>query len=670
MQFHNNILCVSGQLIIERPDNPSGVISLPMWKKLIRDGANVVQRGGNGRSALLEFDSLPEKYQELLKKKYGDPREKANSSGFRDRVKTDEKAIEFYSHYKLADGRILPEQYQRQYSANASVLNAIKQILADADKARKKAGAGKIPQFWPKATAAINSVRDELGHTLPKSETKIRAIYKEYIQEGYEALISKKFCNDNTRKVSADLERLMMSLYTMKNKPFGADVYAMIQLFLAGKLEVADQRTGELYKPEDFYYNGKPVEISRATVWNYLNNPDNRSTVDIKRNGQFEFNSMHRPHHHRKPPVFSFSKISMDDRDLPRKLKNGGRVKAYYAYDVASGCVIGRAYSRSKDEELFLDCLRDMFRLIEREDLGMPAEVEVENHLVSKFFDDLAFMFTFVRICNPGNSQEKHAEHFNRAKKYTVEKKRQNGIGRWWAKSEAYRVDGKKINNEFVESEFDYDRLVADDIAASNEYNNQLHPRQKRYPGKTRWQVLLESINPNLAQVSKPVVYKAIGKLQETTIRRNQYLILQYAKYTLPSPDIMKRLKPGNYKVDAYYLPNSDGIIDEVFIYQDGVYLCKCDRIDRYNTAKAEWIEGEDDKAYAEQAKYVAQFDKRKKEAKNDLIVPVIIESEMDISEEPVLVEARPARDESAELDELMNSYNEDDYARKAIEDL
>ena len=113
----------------------------------------------------------------------------------------------------------------------------------------------------------------------------------------------------------------------------------------------------------------------------------------------------------------------MDDRDLPRKMLNGKRVKAYYAYDVKSGCVIGAAYSKTKDEELFLDCLRDMFRNITKNGWGIPGEVEVENHLVNKFFDDLAVMFPNVKICIPGNHREKRAEHLNRAKKYTTEKK-------------------------------------------------------------------------------------------------------------------------------------------------------------------------------------------------------------------------------------------------------
>lgn len=117
------------------------------------------------------------------------------------------------------------------------------------------------------------------------------------------------------------------------------------------------------------------------------------------------------------PPEFSFSKISFDDRDLPRKLKDTkARPKAYYAYDVASQCVVGFAYNRNKNVDLVVDMFRSMFRLIDRKGWGCPAQVEVENHLMSQWKDSFlkaGVMFPFVRFCAPQNSQEKYAEPMN-----------------------------------------------------------------------------------------------------------------------------------------------------------------------------------------------------------------------------------------------------------------
>lgn len=66
-------------------------------------------------------------------------------------------------------------------------------------------------------------------------------------------------------------------------------------------------------------------------------------------------------------------------------MKGGEYVHAYYAYDMVSQCRVGLAYGRDKDEALVVACFRDMFRLIERNGWGMPAGIEVEQHLMSKY---------------------------------------------------------------------------------------------------------------------------------------------------------------------------------------------------------------------------------------------------------------------------------------------
>jgi hypothetical protein len=653
--YHNNILCLVRSLAIE-----SGFITPHQWDNIVKAGAKLVKRG------MVAIESLPFE----IKSQLPAPEAVAARSTFMDHIVSDAKAVTYYSHYLLADGRHLSEAYITEYCTNANVLNAIDNIFTNQSLARKALG-GRMTGFWPKASEAINACRDEVKHSLPTNFERLRKSYLKYKAEGYESLISKKFCNDNTLKVTSDIERLLMSIYTMPNKPFAADVYTIYGLFLVGKIQLVDQSTGELFEPHNFCdKQGNPIMLSESTVWNWLNKPANRAVVDSKRNNSFSFNTMHRPHHVRKAPMYSFSKISMDDRDLPRKTTEGGRVKAYYAYDVASGCIVGASYSRTKDEELFLECCRDMFRMIERECLPMPLEVEVENHLVNKFFDDLAIMFPYIRICNPGNSQEKHAEHFNRAKKYGTEKQTQNGIGRWWARSEAYRVDNNKIDNEFVEKVYTYDSLVADDMAAVKAYNNSVHPNKKRFGGRTRWQVLLESVNPNAPQVSKPVVYKSIGERTITTINRNQYCQVQYAKYGLPSIDVLNKLEPNNYTVEAYYLPNVDGIISEVYLYQGQTYLCKAARIEQYSTAKAEWT-NDDAQAYTNQAKYVSEFDANIKVSKRKLASIVITDAETvnEINEvAPVVVVNNEPKGDS--IDDILADYNPNDYIDQSTNNL
>ena len=264
-----------------------------------------------------------------------------------------------------------------------------------------------------------------------------------------------------------------------------------------------------------------------------------------------------------------------------------------------------------------------MFRLIYKNDWGIPGEVEVENHLVRQFKDTImepGIIFPMVHWCAPTNSQEKGAEHLNRAKKYSVEKKNHAGIGRWWLKLSANKVYDKKVfdekNNTYVDKNtYEYEELIADDVADIIEFNNMLHPNQKKYPGMTRWQVLCGNMNPNLRKMNKKEVIRQIGYCTPTSITRNSCVRVQYRDFWLSSPDVLSRLEPNNYKVKAYYLPDKEGNFDEVYIFQDGDYIDTCRYIGEYQEAWMERTE-DDDKIFLEQRKYISKFDKMVKDNK------------------------------------------------------
>lgn len=619
MEIYNNILCISSSEMIISQANTVGVVAINMYRKLTRERViNVVRRGCYTTPALIEYASLPQRYRTQWERMHGDPNVKVSLNPLIERLRADDQALKFYTDYTLGDGTSLPLERQVQYANEAAVLRAMREAMS-VGSAFIKACGGSRKVSWDKVAELIHGkqVQTRFPHSLPTNTQSLRRKFKKFEAEGYPGLIHSAYGNDHALKVSVMIERLILSLYTMPNKPFGADVFQMYNLFVGGNIEVYDKSSGELFDRGQFVKNGNPIELSEKTIWGVINNNYNRTVVDSVRNDDLYNKRVHRPHHHRKPPVFALSKISMDDRDLPRKTHNGQRVKAYYAYDVASGCVIGRSYSRTKDDALFLECLRDMLRMLKRSSLPMPAEVEVEHHIVNHFRQELDLMFPIVRWCGAGNSQEKHAEHLNRAKKYGIERKRHNDIGRWWARSEAYLTRSKREGAEYVTKTYDYDVVVAEDIQDVKEFNNSLHPKQNKYPGMTRWQVLLHHVNQELAQPNDAVVYKCIGNKTESTVCNNQYMKVQYAEYQLPTPQHISRLKPNNYSVEAYWLPDAEGHIGQVYVYQGDVYVGCCQKIDRYNTARTEWTE-KDKQAYAAQSAFVSQFDTRVKKGKHE----------------------------------------------------
>lgn len=599
------------------------IMSIPNYKKLAaKEKINVVRSGrGLGGYVLVEIATMPLRFQERIKLKYGDMKEDVIRNWLGSHYHIDAKAREFYTRFRFDNGDALPPEHIQEYTVNASVIEAVMRAMEDATFMRKAMKAG--PVNWGELAGAISYYQAEFGHTLPVSSNRFKKRVNDFKANGYESLISRKFMNQNRRKVTYDIERLLLSIDAQPEQPFNTTVWEQYNLFVQGELELYDPETGEVLNPADFTdKDGNPLVLSPATVANYLNNPKNKALRGKLHMSQWDFNNAYRPYHLRSIGEYSLSKVSLDDRDLPRPMKDGNRVKAYYAYDVVSGAVVGYAYNRYKTTELFLDCMRNMFQTLDRNGMYIPAELEVEHHLVSDFADGLmqaGTVFPLIRWCNPGNSREKRAEHKNREKKYGVEKRTQVGIGRWYAKLEANRPKEEKVydekNNTYKVKTYSYEELVADDIRAIETFNAQPHPNQKRYPGMSRWDVLCAHQNPNLAPWDKAVLYRFIGQHTETTIRQNTYCTVMYNQYGLPSPEIIEKLEPRNYKVDAYYLPDADGTINEVYIYQNGRYIATCKPVARYNENTAEQTEY-DKAAFTEQSKYVAQFDKMMKDGK------------------------------------------------------
>jgi len=660
LEFHNNILCAHAGWLF----GDAQIMSEHMYRYLSNQKAfNVVRRGCKGNPALVDYESLPDRFKKEIEKAVGgDPYKKVKHKSFNDQLKPDPAAAEFYANFKLSDGRNLPENNQRQYQAEAEILNALSRIVGS-QQSRRRALGGSNAGTWKKVTEVLQRIdKNRYPHNLPTNERRLKQKYNAFIKQGYQSLISKKFGNDNSRKVNVKIERLLLSLYCLPNKPYANEVFEKYMQFLGGSIDVVDVKTGEVFEREEFYEDGQPITISEATVWNYLNDPKNRALVDKHRAGDLEYKSLYTPHHHRHQPKYSLSKISLDDRDLQRKMPDGKRVKGYYASDVTSGAIIGYAHSKHKTADLFVNCVRNMFRFIKNQGLKMPMEVEVEHHLVNLFKDDfmrVGALFPFVRWANPGNPQEKYAETVNRIKKHQYEKKTQKDIGRWYAKLEANRTYQDKVfdadNDNYKESTYSYEQLVADDLAIINEYNNDLHPNQKLYKGMTRLDVLLYNVNPKCAEVPEYLLYKYIGNKTTTKIRRNQYLQVQYQKYTLPSPELLNRLQPNNYEVDAYWLADDDNTISKVYMYQGDEFICECEKIVTYNTSKAESTDA-DTEAYNTQKEYVTEFNDMVKKKNNDFAKVTVIKNQEYNDDIKVEVAPPVPQDDDDDFDYIPNT--------------
>lgn len=666
MEYYGKILCISKDDLTRDDRPPLGDYQLDVTKAPImtddcfkqlkhRKKLLVVRKGiGRGVTALVSVDSLPDKYKKLVEQKYGSMDVEILRNWFASHWEVDDAARSFYSRYRLASGKPLEMEQQQEYTLNASALQSVIRLMNDVKMKRAVMQNNKIR--WEEMAGAISFFQKEFGHTLPLSVNRFKAKVKDFQEKGYISLISRKFGNQNTRLVSVQIENLLLSLATQPNKPWNKNVWEMYNMFIAGELTVCNPETGEIFNPAEFVdKKGNPIKLSQSTINNYLNQPKNQVLINSKLMSWSTFMHNERPHVHRHAPEFSFSKISFDDRDLPRKLKDTKqRPKAYYAYDVASQCVVGFAYNRNKNVDLVVDCFRDMFRLMERNGWNCPAQVEVENHLMSQWKDSFlkaGTMFPFVRFCAPLNSQEKFAEPLNGAKKRSVEHKNHLGIGRFYAKNEKYRAESKKISDEYNDTYeekqyYTWDQLIQEDMNDVYEFNHSLHPNQKKYPGMTRWQVLESNMNPTLQPVDKAILYRFIGEHVKTSIRRNSYCRVNSTDLWLSSPEVLDRLAPNNNKVDAYYLTDEEGNMGDVYIYQNGVLLDKLSNVGTFNTAEAEQTEA-DKLIMTNQNKLISQFDAM---TKKEAIAPVVV-IKTETANKIAKATAKPVRVETLETD-------------------
>jgi hypothetical protein len=551
----------------------------------------------------IEWDSILEKRKAVLRAKYGDP-SPMGPQIFTDVVVPDPEAYTYYSSYKLADGRSLPLEAINEYCANAAVLNAVGKITNDSIMMRRNMGnAVQISKVWDNVAKAVANInRDTWAHTLPSNSRRLRDKYRQFAKEGYECLVHRNFCNQSARKVSPLMEDLFIALYTTRNRHFAKTVRDLYLQFLSGSIEVANTSTGELFDRADFFdENGTPLYISESTTWSYLSKPGSQQAIRKYRDSSINFNTKALPFNHRHKPEFTLSKISFDDRDLPRRTANGFEVKCYYAYEPLSQCIIAWAHSREKNIPLIIECFRDLLSFCTKSNMPWPGEAEVERHLMTQLRDPLEQMFAHVRWCNPQNSREKRAEHGIKSKKYGAEKLLQENIGRWSNTHDAYKI------NQDINTTYEYNDLVADDVYSINFHNNQPHPS---YPGKTRMQVLQENINPKLGSPVMRIILKHIGNRTDTSIRNFDFVRVQYKDYSIDSDAVLGMLAPNNYNVEAYWLPDETGDVKEVYLYQGDKYLCEAKLIETYNEAQIERTE-RDEEIRTDQAKRQAHARKR-----------------------------------------------------------
>lgn len=224
MEFFGNTIAITMH-DLTRSDDGEAVMSRSTYDWNVKKGNLTVLRAGKGLGsyALIEYHSLPERFRVRFEAKYGDPEKIMKQE--KTALPADAEAQRFFHDHVLPNGEHLPSDKQEEYTINARVLNALLDMF-NTQKAMRRACNNNTPVIWSNIFRAAEELREAYGHTLPKSEARLRDKLRQYTKEGYACLVSGKFCNSNTLKITKAAGRQIVALRRCR-----VPVYTTRQIF-------------------------------------------------------------------------------------------------------------------------------------------------------------------------------------------------------------------------------------------------------------------------------------------------------------------------------------------------------------------------------------------------------------------------------------------------------
>ena len=227
-QYQQNILCVTSDWLsqnnILNGDNLRQLCSRGVVKKMIT--------GGNGRKALVAYDTIPDRFKKAIIEKVGDPYATAKKIIFADYINWDHEAESFFKAYLLDNGTHLPEEKQQEYTHQAIMFNTVKHIATNV-VVQKRFGGKK--EMWERMLTALQSLPETWLHTRYKNVVSFKRAFTKYDNESYGSIVSGKWLNTNSSKIVNDVADWILSQYCLPIKYTISEVANLYESIREGK---------------------------------------------------------------------------------------------------------------------------------------------------------------------------------------------------------------------------------------------------------------------------------------------------------------------------------------------------------------------------------------------------------------------------------------------------
>lgn len=468
---------------LTRSDDGEAVMSKDIYDHLVkRKQVNVLQRACRCKKALIEYRSLPERFRLRFEAKYGNPEKIMKQEDMP--LAADSEAQKYYHEYLLPNGEHLPEDKQTEYTLNARVLNALREMRGT-QKAMRRACNNNTPVIWSNIFATAEELRQAYGHTLPKSEARLRDKLRQYTKEGYACLVSGKFCNANTLKITKAAGRQIVALRRCR-----VPVYTTKQLFEEFN-RIAERR-------------GWKRLASQSSLVQYLERPEIKPLWYDAVYGELAAKQLYARRNKTEMPTMRDSLWYGDGTKLNlfyKAVENGKTVvrsaSVYEVIDAYSETLLGYAVS---DTENF-DAQFRAFRMAIETAGHKPYEIVTDNQggqrskIAQKFFANIC---RINRPTAPYNAPSKSIESvFGRFQKQVLHEDWRFTGGNITSK-EAW-----KINREFLEANkeklFTYEEMLEAYSVARSKWNAMKHYQT----GIAHEEMYRTSVNPATERVTE-----------------------------------------------------------------------------------------------------------------------------------------------------------------------
>ncbi len=594
-------------------------------------GIKRLQRACKNKEMLIDFDTLDLEIQNAL----GDPR-MVNSSLEYYYQEDGEARMYYTNEFRFENGERLKAEYVKEYTINASVLNALEafkkyhiELRSKKDRKPKKV----IPMLLELSNNFQEVLKIKFGyqHTLPSAERQFRTVFTNYILnesgKDYDSLISGRLQNENARALTNKTMQLLENLFAgTSSKPNKRKVHNKYQLFLDGLIEVINNDTGELYEPSDY----KP--LSERTVTNFLSSWTSKIGTYSKRSADRQKNmELFSTHRNMSLPIYAGTLLSIDDRQLPFEYDKSKRPWVYNAVDVASGAIVATVIDKDK-EGIIMKFYRQLVRNYAHWGFRLPYELEAEVSLNNSFKDTLlrnGVMFGKVHLI-ANVARAKYIERVNKELRYTYEKDYPLWKGRPHAideSSQPMNFDGLYTDEKYRT----YESLVQQNYETITNYNNSPHSKKTEL---TKWQYFKQHQHPDLKPINWISILPYLGYATKTSCNRGMirfnndiYYIADNENYLFGRDliNVMQQIEGENVMI--YWLDDVNGGVLKALVYINDEYICEAKQVPKYTRGALEQTE-QDLINQQIQERYIASVESFRKERMSAIDKVTIIEHE------------------------------------------